>query len=131
MGLFSWFSATSRKSAAAAAIQGYLEILMRNGLFEADPAKAANYIVTTACDQSPSLVEGRFHPYVFAAGALAVFADAATDYQMRSLYATALAAMMKAALSTEEKALSRADNRVLEGCEIVLRRFNEQPSPIL
>lgn len=131
MGLLSWFSETSRKSAATAAIQGYLEILKHNGLFEADPAKAANYIVATACDQSPSLVAGRFHPYVFAAGALAVFANAAKEYEMRSLYSTALAAMMEQALREGGQALSIDDSRILEQCEIVLRRFDEEPSPLL
>lgn len=131
MGLFSWFSGTARQSAAAAAIEGYFEILKRHGLFDADPAKAANQIVATASNQVPSLAKGRFHPYVFAAGALALVTDSATEYKTRSLYATALAAMMKAALSAGEQALSSADSRILEGCEIVLRRFNEQPSPLL
>lgn len=130
MGLTEWFSATSRKSAAAASVEAYLEICQRQGLFAGNPAQTANKLIEAASTEAPSLVKGRFRPMVFASGALAITVTNLEDnYPARSFYAMALSAMMKGAVV--ENRLTSADMRILEGCELVLRRFNEQPSPIL
>ena len=130
MGLATWFSATARKSAAAASVEAYLEICQRQGLFAGNPAQTANKLIEAACSEAPTLVQGRFRPMVFASGALAItVTHLEDDYPARSFYAMALSAMMKGAVV--EDRLTSADMRILEGCELVLRRFNEQPSPVL
>ena len=63
MALHGWFLATAKKSAAAAPIQGYFEILNHQELFDAASAKAAYQTSATASAQSPSLTKGRFHPH--------------------------------------------------------------------
>ena len=131
MGLFCWFSSTARKSAAAAAIQGYLEILKRRHIFDGDPAATATQVVTAACEQTPFLESGRFHHYVLAAGALAIVTNHPDiGYERRSLYAAASAAMIEAALLLDEHKLSLADIRLLKNCQFVLKDFSDQVNSI-
>lgn len=130
MGIAAWFSGTARKSAAAASVEAYLEICQRQGLFAGDPAQTANKLIEMATTEAPSLIQGRFRPMVVASGALAITVNNLEDnYPARSFYATALSAMMKGALL--EDRLTSADMRILEGCDLVLRKFSEQPSPVL
>jgi hypothetical protein len=132
MGLFSWFSSTARKSAAAAALQGYYEICKHHGLFRGDPAKFANRIVATACDRLPDLAEGNYKPYILAAASVTVvMVDENAESENASLYAMGLGAMLKAVLADPRFTPSSAEEKIMDAASVVLQRWNDRPSPFL
>lgn len=129
MGMFSWFSGTARKSKAAAMIQGYYEICKRHGIFEGDPAGAANRIVEFGCGRLPGIEKANYHHYVLASACLSVMLKENEPYEAHAQYAMALAAMLQATL-TEPLPFSPAEQRILDGSAVVLADFNERGSPL-
>ena len=131
MGFFSWFSSTAKKSAAAAAIQGYFEIEQRHGIFPYDPAKVANKILTVACDAVPGLDTAGYRSYVLAAAALTVMLmEPDQSYDMQSHYGLALAAMIQALLVDPSFSPSPSEMKVMEGARVVLERHAVRPSEV-
>jgi hypothetical protein len=132
MGLFSWFSSTARKSAAAAALQAYYEICKHHGLFRGDPAKFANRIVAAACDRLPDLAEGNYKPYILAAASVTVvMVDEDAESENAGLYSLGLGAMVKAVLADPSFTPSSAEERIMDAACAVLQKWNERPSPLL
>jgi len=75
MGLFGGIKSTYKKSEAAVVVQNLLEHQASVGLFELDPAKAANKFIELIWDSKPDLFDGKFgqrpHKITVAASALA------------------------------------------------------------
>jgi hypothetical protein len=132
MGLFSWFSSTARKSAAAAALEAYYEICKHHGLFREDPAKFANRIVATACDRLPDLAEGNYKPYILAAASVTVvMVEEDAESETAGLYALGLGAMLKAVLADPRFTPSSAEEKIMDAAAVVLQRWNDRPAPLL
>jgi len=97
MGLFSWFSETTRKSEAAAHIQLYFEVSQKLGVFTGTPAEAANRITELACNRAPALAQ-QWKGFVLAASVLAIgVMEDDLEVEVRDHCAMALAGMLRAA----------------------------------
>jgi hypothetical protein len=132
MGLFSWFSSTARKSAAAAALQAYYEICKHHGHFRGDPVKFANRIVATACDRLPDLAESNHKPYILAAASVTVvMVDEGVEAENAGLYALGLGAMLQAVLADPRFTPSSAEEKIMDAASVVLQRWNDRQSPFL
>lgn len=66
MGLFSWFSTTTKKSTAAVLVESALESLAKSGLFEVHPTTLANRVVEDAFTKLPVLANERYNKYILA-----------------------------------------------------------------
>lgn len=74
MGMFDGVRNTWRKSEAAVIVQNLLEIQVKNGLSNLDPAETANKLVGVVWDSKPDIFSGKFgqrpHKISLAAAAL-------------------------------------------------------------
>jgi hypothetical protein len=132
MGLFSWFSSTAKKSAAAVALENYYSICKRHGVFYGDPATFANRIVGTACDKLSGLAQGDARPLVLAAASLVVvMKDEGPGSNNANLYVMGLGAMLQALFADTSVKHTPSEARMVAAAFALYEEWGSRPSPWL
>ena len=137
MGLFSGIKSTYKKSEAAVVVQNLLEHQARVGLFDLDPAKAANIFIELVWESKPDIFDGKFgqrpHKIVVAASALA---NATQLFDSGDLNGNAVVISLGNILSELETngrlyPLNSLDHQLLEGAVTVFseiaKEFEDSP----
>lgn len=129
MGLFSGIKSTYKKSEAAVVVQNLLEHQARVGLFDLDPAKAANKFIELVWESKPDIFDGKFgqrpHKIAVAASALA---NATQLFDSGDLNGNAVVMSLGNILSEIETngrlyPLNSLDHQLLEGAVTVFSRI--------
>jgi hypothetical protein len=99
MGLLEGITNTYKKSESAVIVQNLLEMQLKAGVFESDPAKCANVLVEVIWNQKPDMFGGKFgqrpHKLSVAAAALSfAVANGPKEHPNRDAYVLTLGTLL-------------------------------------